>query len=114
MSGIGERLREERERLRLSQAAFGEIGGVKANAQGKYESGERFPGADYLEAVATHGVDALYVVTGERKPLPSESLTAEEAAVLAHFRLLPEADRAATARMVTAMAEMAGRLQRQM
>lgn len=105
MSGVGERLREERERLRLSQAAFGEIGGVKANAQGKYESSERFPGADYLESVATHGVDVLYVVTGERKPLPSESLTVEESLVLAHLRVLPEADRAAMARMATAMAE---------
>ena len=47
MSGIGDRLREERERLRLSQGNFGEIGGVKANAQGKYESGERFPDAEY-------------------------------------------------------------------
>ncbi|MBU1332357.1 MAG: helix-turn-helix domain-containing protein [Gammaproteobacteria bacterium] len=109
MSGIGERLREERERLRLSQAAFGEIGGVKANAQGKYESGERFPSADYLAAVALHGADVLYVVTGERKPLPSASLTAEEIAVLAHLRVLPETDRAATARMVAAMAEMVGR-----
>lgn len=111
MSDTGERLREERERLRLSQAAFGEIGGVKANAQGKYESGERFPGADYLEAVAAYGVDALYVVTGERKPLPSKSLTAEEAAVLAHFRVLSEADRAAMSRMAAAMAEMADRYQ---
>lgn len=109
MSGIGERLREERERLRLSQAAFGEIGGVKANAQGKYESSERFPGADYLEAVAAQGVDVLYVVTGERKPLPSASLTVEESSVLTHLRVLPEADRAAMARMAAAMAEMAGR-----
>jgi len=109
MSGIGDRLREERERLRLSQAAFGEIGGVKANAQGKYESGERFPGADYLAAVAEAGIDVLYVVTGERKPTQSESISAEEAGVLEHYRVLPEADRAAMARMATAMAEMAER-----
>ncbi len=34
MSGIGCRLRKERERLRMSQRTFGEIGGVEANAQG--------------------------------------------------------------------------------
>ena len=51
MSGIGSRLRQERERLGLSQKVFGEIGGVEANAQGKYESGGRVPKADYLQAI---------------------------------------------------------------
>ena len=46
MSGIGLRLRQERERLGLSQKIFGEIGGVEANAQGKYENGDRAPKAD--------------------------------------------------------------------
>ena len=109
MSGVGDRLREERERLRLSQAAFGEIGGVKANAQAKYESGERFPGTDYLAAVAEAGIDVLYVVTGERKPTQAESISAEEAILLARYRELPAVDRAAMARIATAMAEMASR-----
>ncbi|VCU67782.1 putative transcriptional regulator [Pseudomonas synxantha] len=43
MSGIGSRLRQERERLGLPQKVFGEIGGVEANAQGKYENGGRAP-----------------------------------------------------------------------
>lgn len=55
MIGIGSRLREERERLKLTQRAFGEFGGVEPNAQGKYESGERAPKADYLAAVAAQG-----------------------------------------------------------
>lgn len=109
MSGIGDRLREERERLRLSQAAFGDIGGVKANAQGKYESGDRFPGADYLQAVALAGVDVLYVVTGSRAPEPASSITGDEAELVAHYRQLPEGDRAHTRRMITALAEMASR-----
>lgn len=109
MSGIGDRLREERERLGLSQGAFGEIGGVKANAQGNYEKGERFPDAAYLAAVSVEGVDVLYVVTGERKPLPADSLSTAEADLLSHYRTLPEADQAGATRMVTALAEMAGR-----
>jgi transcriptional regulator with XRE-family HTH domain len=109
MSGIGARLREERERIDLSQAAFGAIGGVKANAQGKYESGERYPGADYLAAVAEHGVDVLYVVTGERKPMPAASIRSDEAGLLEHYRQLPEDDRAGAAKIITALAEMAGR-----
>jgi transcriptional regulator with XRE-family HTH domain len=104
MDGIGDRLREERERMRLSQAAFGEVGGVKANAQGKYESGERYPGADYLSAVAASGVDVLYVVTGERKPVPAASLTAEEATVLEQFRSMSDESRASVRRVAEALA----------
>jgi transcriptional regulator with XRE-family HTH domain len=103
MSGIGNRLREERDRLGLSQAAFGEIGGVKANAQGNYEKGERFPDAGYLAAVAAVGVDVLYVVIGERKPQPASSITSEEAELLSHVRRLPAVERAGVLRIVSAM-----------
>lgn len=68
MNDLGDRLREERERLGLSQAAFGELAGVKKNAQFNYEAGNRSPDGQYLSAVAKHGVDVLYVVTGQRTP----------------------------------------------
>lgn len=55
MNGIGPRLREERERLGMTQRVFGDIGGVEPNAQGKYESGERTPRIDYLAALAVRG-----------------------------------------------------------
>lgn len=109
MSVIGERLREERVRLGLSQAALGELGGVKANAQGNYEKGDRYPDAAYLAAVSEHGVDVLYVVTGQRTPHIASSFTAAEAELVAHYRQLPEVDRAHTSRMVNALAEMVGR-----
>lgn len=107
MSGIGDRLREERERLRLSQGAFGEIGGVKANAQGKYESGERYPGADYLAAVAEAGVDVLYVVTGERKLQSADSLSADETEVLGYYQAMSVPDRVILRRTAAALAESA-------
>ena len=66
MSDIGSRLRQERKRLGLSQREMGQLGGVAANAQGRYESGERVPKADYLAAVAYIGVDILYVLTDRR------------------------------------------------
>ena len=66
MTGIGQRLRQERNRLKLSQSALGSIGGVETNAQGNYESGARSPKADYLLRVATAGVDINYVLTGLR------------------------------------------------
>jgi len=95
MKGLGPRLREERERLGMTQRVFGDIGGVEPNAQGKYESGERTPRADYLAALATRGVDALYVLSGVRTPAPLESLTADETGLLGAFRRLPAADKAA-------------------
>lgn len=105
MSGIGVRLREERERLGLSQRAFGEIGGVEANAQGKYESGSRAPKADYLAAVARKGVDVLYVLTGQRTPVSLDRLSQVEEWVLGSYRSLEKEDQDAIRRLTTTLAE---------
>lgn len=104
MNGIGSRLREERERLGLTQRVFGEVGGVEPNAQGKYESGERTPKADYLAAVAARGVDALYVLSGMRTPVPQGSLSSEESRVLASFRGLASTDQAAVQQLLGSLA----------
>lgn len=61
------RLREERLRLGLSQAAFAAACGVQKLAQLKYEKGERAPDAAYLMGAAEAGVDVLYVLTGVRQ-----------------------------------------------
>ncbi len=106
MSGIGYRLRKERERLGLSQRAFGEIGGVEANAQGKYESGDRAPKADYLAAVAAKGVDVLYVLTGTPTPIPVDNLSVAEEKVLGSYRVLDKEDQDAIRRLTTTMAEL--------
>lgn len=68
MTGIGPRLRQERHRLKLSQSAMGAIGGVETNAQGNYESGVRYPKADYLLRLIDAGVDINFVMTGTRSP----------------------------------------------
>lgn len=64
---IGQRIRAERERLRLNQVDFASLGGVQKNAQINYEAGKRAPDASYLAALADAGVDVLYVVTGRRE-----------------------------------------------
>lgn len=82
MKEIGTRLRVERKRLGLSQRELGALGGVAANAQGKYESGERMPKADYLVAIADGGVDVLYVLTNRHDhelKSPSTAMTAQDA-----------------------------------
>lgn len=92
---IGERLREERTRLGQSQELLGEAGGVRKQAQLKYESGERSPDAAYLERVAAVGVDVLYVLTGERAGSLPAGLSAEEQLLVESYRALPVARRKA-------------------
>ncbi|WP_339532294.1 helix-turn-helix transcriptional regulator [Pseudomonas mucidolens] len=105
MSGIGSRLRQERERLGLSQKIFGEIGGVEANAQGNYESGGRAPKADYLSRVAEKGVDVLYVLTGSPKPAVLDNLSRNEEKVLGDFRAMFKEDQDAIRRLTSSLAE---------
>ncbi|RTL55631.1 MAG: XRE family transcriptional regulator [Rhodocyclaceae bacterium] len=66
MSTIGDRLKEERSRLNLSQSAFAQRTGIHRNTQMKYESGERFPDSTYLDAVSEIGVDVPYLFSGIR------------------------------------------------
>ena len=105
MSGIGSRLRQERERLGLSQKVFGEIGGVEANAQGKYENGGRAPKADYLSRVAEKGVDILYVLTGSPTPAQLDNLSQVEEKVLGNYRAMFKEDQDAIRRLTSSMAE---------
>lgn len=67
MEEFGKRLKEERERLGLSQAKFAELCGVGRTAQFNYERDERHPATDYLDAAEQLGVDVHYVFTGTRK-----------------------------------------------
>ena len=66
MFDFGNRLAEERKRLRYNQTDFGRIGGVTKTSQFNYEAGERSPNVEYWQAVARAGVDVRYVLTGVR------------------------------------------------
>ncbi|MGP9500250.1 XRE family transcriptional regulator [Halomonas sp. AOP43-D1-4] len=68
---IGERLKEERERIGLSQTALAQIGGVGKTTQIKYEKGTSSPDSSYLSAVADEGVDIFYVLKGQRSGTPA-------------------------------------------
>lgn len=99
---IGERLKEERERLGFTQPAFGAVGGVQKLAQHKYEKGDRFPGADYLAAIAKVGADIQYIVTGEHCP---GALSDDEGELVERFRRAPLAVKAAALAALSAGAE---------
>lgn len=68
MSDFGTRLKQERLRLGLSQTKFAEACGIKRTAQTTYESGERSPDVDYLEAAGNIGADVDYVLFGIPNP----------------------------------------------
>jgi transcriptional regulator with XRE-family HTH domain len=86
MSSIGERLKEERERLGKSQEEFGAAGGVARNAQGRYEKDLRSPDALYLEQVARIGADVLYIITGTRSGASAKVMTPDEMSLLDFYR----------------------------
>ncbi|KAA0011173.1 helix-turn-helix domain-containing protein [Billgrantia pellis] len=71
MDSIGSRLREERDRLGLTQTEIGDAAGVTKNTQRLYEMDQRSPKADYLAALDAAGVDVGYVLTGRRGGAPN-------------------------------------------
>ena len=92
MDNIGVRLREERERLELTQDQFAEFGGVGKRALVYYEKNERNPDAAFLAAVARVGADVLYILTGQRSaPLTREpALAPDEKIMLDNYRHAPD------------------------
>lgn len=83
---IGDRLKEERERLHLSQTSLAEAGGTTKKTQIDYEKNKTQPKGKYLAAIASFGVDVAYVITGER--LENSATTATELSYLRICRRL--------------------------
>lgn len=88
---FGNRLREERKRLGLTLEELGAAGGVKQNAQGQYERGERSPTAEYLTLVMQAGIDVMYVLSGLREDrVPEGSLDIDNQGQSIGLRLMRE------------------------
>ncbi len=68
---FGARLREERKRLGLNQTELALLGGVVKFTQINYEKDERTPDVDYLLKLQNAGVDAYFLLTGQRTPAPT-------------------------------------------
>ena len=54
----------------MTQIQFAELGHVSKNSQMAYEKGGTPPSAEYLLELTNHGVDANYVLTGQRSSQP--------------------------------------------
>jgi len=122
MPDFSERLKAERSRLQLSQAAMAEAGGVSLNSQSNYENGHRSPDAAYLSRVAAIGVDVAYLLTGVRAlalkaPGATDStgdaagdsvtrvVTREQAALLDNYEAADERGRAAARSVLDALTQ---------
>lgn len=75
LPGLGDRLREERKRLNLTQEEFALRTGVKRTAQINYENETREPKISYLAALPPIGVNLRYVLFGTRET--NDSVSAE-------------------------------------
>jgi transcriptional regulator with XRE-family HTH domain len=104
MKKLGARLKEERKSMGLSQQQFAQLGGVEANAQGKYESGARAPRSDYLVALGFKGVDVLYLLTGSRMPVSLNTLDDVEKNMLLNYRVLTKPDQNAIGQLTWSLA----------
>lgn len=87
---IGERLKEERERLHMTQPAFAAAAGAAKRTLIEWEKGSTSPSAVQLSALSTIGVDVLYILTGQRLFAPPPALKPDEAALLDNYRNSPK------------------------
>lgn len=90
METFGDRLREERRRLGLTQTDFAAISGQKKQSQVRYEAGERSPDGNYFAALARADVDVMYILTGTREAETIAKLQAEMHAVTMSEMQRPE------------------------
>jgi transcriptional regulator with XRE-family HTH domain len=83
ISKFGARLKQERERLRMSMHDFAELGEVNRITQMRYENGANYPTVEYMYKIGQHGVDTLFIETGLKSSdlVPSDDLEAFSQAI---------------------------------
>ncbi|MEB0090054.1 XRE family transcriptional regulator [Pseudomonas sp. CCI4.2] len=106
---VGERLREERERLRLTQTEFGALLRVSRGTQKNYELGANSLDLRYVAALEENGVDAGFVLTGRRSTPLGQLITAGEEELINQYRSIPDDDQKAIRRFLRAMADDAAK-----
>ena len=90
---FGDRLRDVREAMGLSQQDLADLCGVTMRSQRNYEKGERNPDSVYLAALAAAGADVLYLLTGQRAggpPPTASTLTPRQQALLDNYERADE------------------------
>jgi transcriptional regulator with XRE-family HTH domain len=106
VDGVGDRLREERERLALNQTDFGALANVSRGTQKAYEQGTNSPDLRYVAQLQEAGVDVQYVLCGRRLSLNLESLSADQSLLLEQYANLSPDDKQAARRVIGALSEL--------
>lgn len=83
---LGERLKTEREKLKLTQDEMAERCLTSKRSYCAYEAGETQPKSEFLKCLSDAGVDILYVLTGQRS---IGVLEPDEAALVENYRAAP-------------------------
>ena len=83
MTTVGERIKTERLRLKLSQRDFSKLINISAEAQFKYAKNISLPRIDYLLKIQNIGVDINYILLGYSNPI---ILTENEISILTAIR----------------------------
>jgi transcriptional regulator with XRE-family HTH domain len=119
-SQLGQRLREARETLGLTQIAAAELVGVTREHWGRCERGFAVPGGEILSALAAAGADVNYILTGKRAALDgggnysqhqAAPLSVQERALVDNYRHAGEAGQKAIEHTSAAFAQMQGQSQ---
>ena len=114
---IGKRLREERERLGLSQPAFAAVAGTTKQTLFSWETGKTAPDGFQLAALAATGADVLYILTGQRAggvsaPPPPRAVSEGDRILLDNFHAAPAQVQAGVKTALGAFAPGAGSARR--
>ena len=83
---IGKRLKEERERIGLSQTDFAALAGAAKRTQIDWEKEVSSPTAGQLAVFARAGADVRFIITGERDGPPPLALSPDEQVLLDGYR----------------------------
>ena len=86
-----ERLRAERERLRLTQDEMVVKTGVSKRSYCAYEAGDTAPSAKLLAALVEAGFDVPYLLTGTRSTPVESQLSPRAQALLANYEATDDA-----------------------
>lgn len=82
-STLGERLRQERLRLGLTQEELANCTGIHRRTQANYELGKTAPDMAYFQALRRVGLDPTYIETGTKSSPSDEQSSATERLFLA-------------------------------
>ena len=104
-TNLGERLKTERNRLDLSQAALAAAVGTATRTVIQWEKGVTSPSGDVLALCSGLGIDVLFVLTGQRTPQSAQALSPEDTALLDNYHAATEDDRAVARRVLSLVAK---------